>query len=157
MEFAPLRYTIQSITIWHFVILFWIAVPFLWSVGSAIATGTPLAAHLYDLIEVLGLLSALYFVVAPLVGQVYGDTYPRNAIEPSAFVVGAIFAAVLALLVFLHIQDPLASRAFSALIAFGVAAPFMSIVILFAWWAGPRMVNKPSRKRSWGVKWGVRL
>jgi hypothetical protein len=93
MEFAPLRYAIGTVTIWHGLVL-------LGLIGlnvRAFVVGSAQESVFHSTLP--GLLLGcfmfvwMYLFAAPLVGQLFGDKYPFAAVWPSALVIAAMMSA----------------------------------------------------------------
>ena len=85
MELLPLKYAASSLTIYHAIALVVIAsLPFLG--GAADGAG---AATRQAVVNIC-IFSILYFLAAPIVGQLYGDKYSWTQVWPSGFLLALL-------------------------------------------------------------------
>jgi hypothetical protein len=93
MEFAPLRYAIGTVTIWHGAILVAIMAMAAYAHYGSNAGNSGSAGLFPGLPLITLMIGWMYLLAAPVVGQLVGDKYAFAQVWPSALVLGGLMAA----------------------------------------------------------------
>lgn len=93
MEFAPLRYAIGTVTIWHGLVLLGLIGLNVRAFVDGSARESVFHSTLPGLLLGCFMFVWMYLFAAPLVGQLFGDKYPFAAVWPSALVIAAMMSA----------------------------------------------------------------
>ena len=146
MEFAPLSYLWDSLTLWHLGIWIGFTITFEMAVRRR---SIPKGSFAHTCFIAL-LLAIFYGLFALLFGQVFGDKYPAAELWPSGLVLGGLLTS----LVFLgdrFSEQPKNFPTWFALIGVVISANFYA----FGLWLLPRMVGLgliDFPKLPWGVQ-----
>ncbi len=142
MELLPLEYALESITFWHLLIWFVLSAVMMFAAAEEAVPKRVVASANTAL-----LLSILYFWMAPIIGQLFGDKFSWAQVWPSGFVLGAVFSLAAAL----HFLK----RSSGASVAVSlIGTPFFGLGMSAAYWALPRfaglgLIELP--RMPWGV------
>ena len=146
MELLPLKYAASTMSKYHFIVLALVAAISLWN-GSADRQG---GAILHAAIAVAGI-TLVYFWIAPIVGQAFGDKFTWSQVWPSGFIVALLLMAWGNLGFWLRDSEyPLSA----ALFFLTVGTSLFGLVISASFWLMPRVVGSgvvDFAKKSWGV------
>lgn len=154
-EFAPLRYAVGTITIWHGAILVAIMAFAAYGQYGSNAGNSGFAALVTRLpLLILGI-GWMYLLAAPVVGQLFGEKYPFAQVWPSALVLGGLMAAGFLVAVFVIDGKPMSAT----LLQFGAFAfvfftAGLSAFVCFAYYVMPRVAGLISYPK---LPWGVQL
>lgn len=94
MEFAPLRYVIGTLTIWHGVALLAIMSPNAYAYVTSTAAKPALESSLPGLFLFSFMVVWMYFLGALVLGQMFGDKFPFAQVWPSALALGFSMSVV---------------------------------------------------------------
>ena len=94
MEFAPLRYVLGTITIWHGVALLAIMSPSAYAYITSTAAKPALETSLPGLFLFSFMVVWMYCLAALVLGQLFGDKFPFAQVWPSALALGFSMAVV---------------------------------------------------------------
>ena len=156
MEFAPLRYAWNTVTIWHFVALAAFMAPATWSYLSGRASVTSVTSEFGGLLFFTFMICWMYFLMAPIIGQIFGDKFSFSAVWPSSIVLGVAMSAAFVTFSFSRDTEAFTTELLGfALLAFAFFSVFLGVALNAFLWLAPRMVgygvvNFP--KLSWGVQ-----
>ena len=156
MEFAPLRYAIGSLTIWHGIIL----LALLGLSVSAYLDGGPeqsiFQSTIPGVIMSCFIIVWMYFLAAPTVGQIYGDKYPFGMVWPSALVLGCMMAVGFVTFVLVSDGKPLTLElAGLSLFAVVMFSALLTLFVCIAHYVMPQAAGFglfAFPKMSWGVQ-----
>ncbi len=142
MDFAPLVYLWDTLTVWHVAI--WIALPLLMGVGLQLLADEPVLWKVLPLYLII--LAITYGIFALIFGQVFGDKYSWSQLWPSGALLGGSFGALI-------FVDRSTTRPPTAFDFFGWA--MAALFFPFCIWLFPRilgfgLIDFP--KLSWGVQ-----
>lgn len=156
MEFAPLRYVIGTLTIWHgLVLLGLIGLNVRAFVGGG-SEGSVLHSSLPGLMLACFLFVWMYLVAAPIVGQLFGDKYPFAAVWPSALVLASMMSAAFVSFALTSEGRPVTLEfALFGGFFFVFAAMGLTLFVCFAHYVMPRAAGFgliDFLKLSWGVQ-----
>jgi hypothetical protein len=156
MEFAPLRYGLGTLTIWHGVIFVAILSLVIIARVSGTAGESTLEASVPGLMLASFMIVWMYFLAAPTVGQIYGDKYPFAMVWPSALVLGCLMAVGFVTFVLVSDGKPLtlelAGFSLSAVVMFSA---LLTLFVCIAHYVMPRAAGFSLfafPKMSWGVQ-----
>jgi hypothetical protein len=156
MGFAPLRYAVGTITIWHGVALLAIMSPTAYAYFTGNSGKTTLETSFPGLVLFSFSLVWMYCLAALLLGQVFGDKFPFAQVWPSALALGFLMAV--AFMVCVLAMDGKALTGELALFSvFGIAffTPVLALFACIVVYVMPRAVGYgfvDFRKLSWGVQ-----
>ena len=146
MEFAPLSYLWDSLTVWHVCIWIGLTITFEMAVRKRSISKGPFVRTCFTAL----LLAISYGLFALLLGQVFGDTYPAAQLWPSGLVLGGLFTA-LGFLGDRFSEQPKNFPTWAAVIGVIIGANFYA----FGLWLLPRVVGFgliDVPKLAWGVQ-----
>ena len=146
MEFAPLSYLWDGLTVWHVCIWIGLTITFEMAVRKRSISLSSFKRTCFTAL----LLAISYGLVALLFGQVFGDTYPAAQLWPSGLVLGGLFTA-LRFLSDRFSKQPKNFPTWFAVIAVIISANFYA----FGLWLLPRVVGFGLiyvPKLAWGVQ-----
>lgn len=154
MEFAPLRYAIGTVTIWHGAILVAIMAMAAYAHYGSNAGNSGSAGLFPGLPLITLMIGWMYLLAAPVVGQLVGDKYAFAQVWPSALVLGGLMAAGFLVAVFVIDGKPMsATLAQFGVFAFVFFTAGLSLFVCFAYYVMPRVAGLISYpKLSWGVQ-----
>ena len=156
MEFAPLRYAWNAITIWHFVALAAFMAPTTWSYVSGRAPESSVTSEFGGLLFFAFMICWMYFLIAPVMGQIFGDKFSFSAVWPSSIVLGVAMSAAFVTFGFSRGTEVFTTELQGfALIAFVFFSVFLGLALNLFLWLAPRMVGYgvvDFPKLSWGVQ-----
>ena len=146
MEFAPLSYLWDSLTVWHVCIWIGLTITFEMAVRKRSISKGSFERTCFTAL----LLAISYGLFALLLGQLFGDTYPAAQLWPSGLVLGGLFTAS-AFLGDRFSEQPKNFPTWAAVISVIIGANFYA----FGLWLLPRVVGFgliDVPKLAWGVQ-----
>ena len=156
MAFAPIRYAIGTVTIWHGLVLLVLIGLNIRAYIDGSAQVSVFHSNLPGLLLGCFMFAWMYLLAAPLVGQLFGDKYPFAAVWPSAVVIAALMSAAFVGFALTSEGKPMTVQfallgGFAFVIFTAVLALFVCIVhYVMPRTAGFGLIDFP--KTSWGVQ-----
>ena len=156
MGFAPLKYAYESITVWHFAVLAVFMTPAVWGYFSGTANEKAISSTFSGVIFSLFFLCWAYCLVAPILGQVFGEKFTFSMVWRSSVALGVSWATAFVWFSWVRHDSILtAEKVALAMFAFVFFSAFLSLALNLFLWLLPRMVDlNPFSlpKYPWGVQ-----
>ena len=146
MAFLPIKYAAGTLTKWHFGIWILLSLIPLLSVGSV-----PLGILVGDIAMTANVFALFYLILAPMIGQIYGDKFSWAQVWPSAVIIAFLLSAFFGL-TFIRTDPKLPLSSAIVFVIFGTV--FFGICLSLMLWLMPRAAAwdpKRYRKKAWGV------
>jgi hypothetical protein len=156
MDFPPLRYAVGTVTIWHGLVLLGLIGLNVRAFLEGSSQGSVFHATLPGLLLGCFTIVWMYLIVAPVVGQLFGDKYPFAAVWPSALVLASTMSAAFVSFALTSEGRPMTLEfALFGGFAFVFAATGLTLFVCIAHYVMPRaagfgLIDWP--KTSWGVQ-----
>lgn len=150
MSFEPLLYAWRSITLVHILLLS--AIVILPELFPAAGRADPNPTMRFAINAIL--LTAAYFLFAPMVGQIFGDKYSFAQVWPSSAALGMVFTGIL--FATAYSTEPQSSPIGFLIVGFLALSLFLGLALNLFLYVAPRAVG-------WGIvewpkaPWGVEL
>ncbi|WP_416832569.1 MAG: hypothetical protein ACMUJI_06410 [Erythrobacter sp.] len=156
MSLEPLNYALNTLTFWHALALSLLCAPTAWIYVNGNIDAQLVRNPIFGLLLQAGMVTWVYFLIAPVVGQVFGDKYSFAQVWPSSVTLGVTFAAmIITVSASREWSDMNAKLAGFLASAFVVFSLFLGLALNLFLWLLPRVIGFgliDFPKLSWGVQ-----